>query len=138
MARHQQSAETNPYVLLDSLRGKASRRKLRLFACGCCRERAWHLLTDKRSRRAVEVAEDYADGAADWPSLRAAKVAAVAAAEAVRSKRLHGAHLSQAYAAVQLGEPAARLASAYIVECVVSEVSIIRPFPRHRVPPVMP
>ena len=84
MARSRQPAETNPYLVLDSLREKASRRKLRLFASGCCRERLWPLLTDKRSRQAVEVAERYADGAADWPALRAAHAAACAAGEAIR------------------------------------------------------
>jgi hypothetical protein len=52
---------TNPDKILDHLHGQVSERKLRLFACACCR-RIQDLLADERSRHAVEVAQRYADG----------------------------------------------------------------------------
>jgi len=46
---------------------KHGRRKLRLFACACCR-RFWPLLSDE-SREALEIAERYADGKASKKDL---------------------------------------------------------------------
>jgi hypothetical protein len=54
---------TEPVKMLAFLSGKASDRKLRLYACGCCRS-IQHLLTDARSRKAIEVAERFTDGQA--------------------------------------------------------------------------
>jgi hypothetical protein len=59
-----------------------SERKLRLFAVACARQ-SWHLLKDGRSRRAVEVAELYADGAAESGTLREADGQALAALAAL-------------------------------------------------------
>jgi hypothetical protein len=57
---------TDPLRMLRFIWGKASDRKYRLFTCACCR-RIWGLLSDERSRAAVEcaerhVADKYASG----------------------------------------------------------------------------
>ena len=70
---------TDPHTMLMFLNGRVSDRKLRLFGCSCCR-RIWHLLTDERSRKAVEVAEQYADGEMNDEELNAAAAAAEAVA----------------------------------------------------------
>jgi hypothetical protein len=56
---------TSPVGMLQSLRGKISDRKLRLFACACCR-RVWDLLPDDANRNLVVAAENYPE-APSWP-----------------------------------------------------------------------
>jgi hypothetical protein len=66
---------TDPQKMLESLGDKASDRKLRLFACGCCR-RLWDVLASRRPKHwppvvtrwrkaMVEGVERYVDGAYD-------------------------------------------------------------------------
>jgi hypothetical protein len=57
-------AATDPNPILEFIGAKISERKLRLFACACCR-RIWQLMTDDRSWRAVEVAELLSDKTLD-------------------------------------------------------------------------
>jgi hypothetical protein len=57
--------------MLEFIRGKASERKLRLFACACVR-RAVTVNTFNWLGNAIESAERAADGRADWRAARAA------------------------------------------------------------------
>jgi hypothetical protein len=54
----------DPIAMLHFLRGRVSDRKLRLYCCACCRL-VWHQLRWNR-RKAVAIAERYADGKAGW------------------------------------------------------------------------
>ena len=72
MTENEWLACANPAPMLSVLRSRASGRKLRHFACACCR-RVWHLLKHEASRQAVEVDERFADGLADDADLEATR-----------------------------------------------------------------
>jgi hypothetical protein len=74
---------TDPGPMLEFLRGKASDRKLRLFACACCRH-VWDLLLDERSRKAIDAAEQYADGQISVENLAIIRNAARSARKTVK------------------------------------------------------
>ena len=60
--------------MLRLVNRKAHARKLRLFACACAR-RVWGRVSHKVGRRAVEVAEKFAEGLATAEELSAARSA---------------------------------------------------------------
>ena len=97
---------TDPKPMLEFLRGKASDRKLRLFACACCR-RVWHLLADERSREAIRIAERFADGDSSSDELEATYRPAVAACHEAEG----GAHFAAAGTGERSATDAARYAS---------------------------
>ena len=66
--------------MLMWVRGFASARKLRLFACACCR-RIGHLLIDPRAQDALATAERFADGLAGDGERSAARRAAQQASQ---------------------------------------------------------
>jgi hypothetical protein len=83
MTEAQWLASESPREMLAFLRrhrlaAPGVRRRLRLFACACCRS-FWDQFDDERCRRAVEVSERYADGRARRAELGAAREGAKAA-----------------------------------------------------------
>jgi hypothetical protein len=86
---------TNLEKMLKFLPGKASDRKLCLFACACCR-RIWHLMTDQRNRKGVEVTELLLEGLASQQQLHAAmSTVGQAAAEVFNAAASAAARVAQ-------------------------------------------
>jgi hypothetical protein len=96
MTRADWLASADPAAMLTYLHGRSSGRRRRLFAAGCCR-RLWHLLGEP-SRRAVETAEQYADGQVSLDVLWAAYLGAFALADADPGWRAPGAERARALA----------------------------------------
>jgi len=94
----------DPTVMLEHLyetfrSDLATERKLRLFAVACCR-RVWHLLSDDRSRAALEAVELYVDGSQGAADLNAAcRAAADTATEIVDFPYADAAHAAYRTAA---------------------------------------
>src|SRR5262249_6107956 len=89
MTGEQWMACGDPLTILAFLRGKASERKLRLFGAAFCR-RVWGQLTSVKSRRAVEFAEGYADGAGARKAMMTAGNAANAPARTATDRSPEG------------------------------------------------
>lgn len=71
---------SDPVAMVKDLMDHASERKLRLFGCACSRC-VWDLLAEESFRRAVEIAERFADDRATKKELAAAKKESGAALE---------------------------------------------------------
>ncbi len=65
---------SDPTAMLTAVKKKWHARKLRLFASACCR-RIEGVIPDEAGRRAVEVAERFANGEATGKELRSARTA---------------------------------------------------------------
>jgi hypothetical protein len=127
MTESQWDACADPTPMLTFLCGKGSDRKLRLFACACCRA-SGHVFTDARFRHAVEVGERFADGRAAPEDLRAAWQGANDAAGDSVTAGTHRVGMNAAIAAKVLTRSSAGGGAALLV-CRAAAVAAARALP---------
>ena len=129
----------NPEWLLWALDaiGYKNDSKLRKIACWCARNTplpdgriTWDLLTDERSRKAIEVAEAFADGKAIPEELAAARAAACAAARAAACAAACAAAWDAAWDAAS----AAAWDAAWDAQCNAIREIVGNPFAKQRRP----
>jgi hypothetical protein len=111
---------TDVLRMLEWLGGAATSRKRRLFGCASCR-RVWGLLTNEHSRRAVEVAERFADGLAGEEERRMAHRAAEHAALGLRHSQSPGSveHAAAAAAAIWVSHKSGPLHAVWAANAVM-------------------
>ncbi len=101
MTEHEWKTCKNPERMLTFLQGRATERKVRLFACACCRK-LWELLHDDRSRKALEVAERFADGLVSIEDMKASTHAAFEASTGLKGVSIES---QAAYAVASVAFP---------------------------------
>jgi hypothetical protein len=108
----------DPKAMLKFVGGKASDRKLRLFACACCR-RVWRLMRYPWCRLVVEISERYADGQADTGELQLSRAISLhlrKPGDSHQEEAANGAGLRGAFdAAVTAATNAAAAAAADVI-----------------------
>jgi hypothetical protein len=90
----------DPTPMLEFLRRRASDRKLRLFACACCRQ-IWDRITHAKLRNAVDVSERFADQEATAAELKTASDKALRVVSKVRVAQT--AHWQQVQGMIEAG-----------------------------------
>jgi hypothetical protein len=111
---------TYPGKMREFLRGKVSDRKLRLFALACNR-RIWSLITDPRSRKAVEAIELYVENLIGEEDYQRAIEPALAAEEA-ESAATRAAHYAATAARSANADQAARAAARWAADAVAEHI----------------
>jgi hypothetical protein len=124
MTEHEWLASVNTRAMIAAVRGKGSDRLWRLFAVACVRG-AGDRLRDGRSRKALEVAERFADGTATRTQLRTARALAQAAADQAHRDEWEDEFRAKfCLDAAYLATCAATLAAEAALRCVAEDIDV--------------